>query len=293
MASCGFRPLPRGRVPYCLQAACPIPVSTFPRPSNPSTVIPAKAGIQCLGMDSGSPFHSARNDGQRGGCFFFFPLCQVRGHGWHPAGFGPFPGDEYLIVCRQHIRSLPAHSHARRTHPPSLPRKRESSAAAWIPGLRFTPPGMTGRGGCFFFPLCQLCGHGWRPAGFAPLPRGRVPFCLQQQKGTNKCRPGHPADSCASRPDPGWPTRPFARPTQAIPGLIRPGPRCSGGTKGKLARLAGLCRQAVRCSAKAQRAVRPTGYPIPISAFPPRHSRESGNPVPRRGFRVSVSLRPE
>ena len=33
-------------------------------PSGYHSVIPAKAGIQYFGMDSGSPFHSARNDGE-------------------------------------------------------------------------------------------------------------------------------------------------------------------------------------------------------------------------------------
>jgi len=131
------------------------------------------------------------------------------------------------------IRSLSGHSHARGIDPPSFPRKRESNTSAWIPGLRFTPPGMTGRGGCFFFPLCQLCGHGWRPAGFGPLPRGRVPFCLQQQKGTKKCRPDHPADSCASRPGRGLADASIraanaGHPWPAPAGLIRPGLRCSG-----------------------------------------------------------------
>jgi len=51
-----------------------------------------------LGMDSGSPFHSVRNDGT-GGCFL-------------------------------------RHSRARAT----------PATTAWIPGLRFTPPGMTGLG---------------------------------------------------------------------------------------------------------------------------------------------------
>jgi len=35
-------------------------------------VIPAKAGIQCLGVDSGSPFHCARNDGAAGS---WYPLA--------------------------------------------------------------------------------------------------------------------------------------------------------------------------------------------------------------------------
>ena len=142
LASCGFRPPFWGQAPDCLQAAYPIPVSTFPRLSNPPPVIPAKAGIQCLGVDSGSPFHSARND-----------------------------GGEAVVS---------------------------------------------------FFPLCQLCGHGWRPASFGPLPRGRVPFCQQQQKGTKKCRPLIPLFPALLGPAGGWPTRPFTRPTQTCP--FRPDP---------------------------------------------------------------------
>jgi len=107
------------------------------RSSGYHSVIPAKAGIQYLGMDSGSPFHYARNDGV----------------------------------------------------------------------------------GCFVFPLCQVHEHGWRPAGFGPLPRGRVPFCLQQQKGTKKFRPLIPLFPALLGPTGGRPTHPFARPTQAIPGL--------------------------------------------------------------------------
>ncbi len=91
-----------------------VPYQRIPmRTADQTTVIPAKAGIQCLGLDSGSPLHCARNDGQRG------------------AG----------------IRSLLAYSHARRTDPPSFPRKRESNTSAWIPGLRCTAPGMTGQRG--------------------------------------------------------------------------------------------------------------------------------------------------
>jgi len=133
----------------------PIPISAFPRPSNPPTVIPAKAGIQYPSMDSGSPFHYARNDAER--------------------------GDWYLFP----ISAFPAH----RIPPPSFPRKRESSTSAWIPGLRFTPPGMTG---------------------------GEV-VGIQSRSAHSHAR----------------------------------------------------------------------------RTLPHRHSRESGNPVPRHGFRVSVSLRPE
>jgi len=176
--------------------------------------------------------------------------------------------------------------------PPSFPRKRESSTSVWIPGLRFTAPGMTGeRGRCFLFPLCQVHEHGWRPAGFAPLPWGRVPYCLQQQKGTvtthhgrllfhlcvifvlarlhtacmrprcarkcldlkqnptmlsghwsEKMPPTHPAISCASQPGRGSAdaflrAADVSHPWLTPAGLTRPGLRCSGGTKGELARI--------------------------------------------------------
>ncbi len=114
-----------------------------------------------------------------------------------------------------------------------------------------------------FVPLCRRYGHGWRPAGFAPLPWGRVPFCLQQQKGTKKCRPGHPADSCASRPVRGLADASIraanaGHPWPAPAGLIRPDLRCSGGTKGKLARLAGYAGIARAMLGKAQRAGKPS-----------------------------------
>ena len=48
---------------------------------------------------------------------------------------------EQVLPRRQDIQSLSAHS-----HPPSFPRKRESMPRHWIPGLRFTPSGMTGSG---------------------------------------------------------------------------------------------------------------------------------------------------
>ncbi len=98
-----------------------------------------------------------------------------------------------------------------------------------------------------FLPLCRKYWHGWRPAGFGPLPWGRVPFCLQQQKGTKKCRPSHPAFSCASRPDRGSAdaflrAADVSHPWLTPLGLIRSDLRCSGGTKGKLARLAGIAQ---------------------------------------------------
>jgi len=177
-------------------------------------VIPANAGIQCLGVDSGSPFHSARNDG--GGVVGPRSLS-AHSHEWEAGSPSSprtressasawIPGLRFTAPGMTGsgavgIRSLPAYSYGREAGSPSFPRKRESNTSAWIPGLRFTPTGMMGSVLIVsFFALCRRHAHGWRPAGFDPLPRGRVPFCLQQQKGTKKCRPSHPAFSCASRP---------------------------------------------------------------------------------------------
>ena len=129
---------------------------------------------------------------------------------------------------------------------------------------------MTGVG-CFVFPLCQVHEHGWRPAGFAPLPWGRVPFCQQQQKGTKKCRPGHPADSCASRPvrgsaDAFLRTADVSHPWLTPAGLIRPDLRCSGVMKGKLARLAGSAGIArVGRSPTSRQAQYPSRAPLSVA----------------------------
>jgi len=153
------------------------------------------------------------------------------------------------------IRSLSGYSHARRTDPLSFPRTRESNTSSWIPGLRFTRRECQGLGSLFPFPALPDSCAWLASCGFRPLPWGRVPFCLQQQKGTKKCRPDHPADSCASRPGRGSAdaflraadvSHPWLTPT----GLIRPDLRCSGGTKGKLKRLAGYRRPRTRCWAR-------------------------------------------
>jgi len=162
------------------------------------TVIPAKAGIQCLGMDSGSSLHCARNDGERGGRY-------------------PFPAS----ACRL---------------PPSFPRKRESSTSAWIPSLRFTSPGMTGeRGDGYPFPASVFQRMANR---FTVIPAKAGIQYLGMDSGS----PFHFARNNGGA---GW-----------------------------------------RVSIPCQRL--PThGEPVH------RHSRESGNPIPQHGFRVSVSLRPE
>jgi len=122
-----------------------------------------------------------------------------------------------------------------------------------------------------FFPLCLICGHGGRPAGFAPLPWGRVPFCLQQQKGTKKYRPNHPADSCVSRPGRGLADASLraanaGHPWPAPAGLIRPGLRCSGGMKGELTRLAGYAGIAqVGRSPTSREAKYPSRAPLSVA----------------------------
>jgi len=263
LASCRFRPPPEGPSPFWSTGRMPDPCQRIPTPDDPPSVIPATAGIQYLGMDSGSPFHSARNDGGAGALFPALAKSSPRlaSCGFRPPPEGPspfWPTGRMSDPC-QRIPTPDAPRHSRESGNPNT--------SAWIPGLRFTPPGMTGErggrypcpvsmfprtanrftvipakagiqylgmdsgspfhfarndgewGGCFLFPLCRIHGHGWRPAGFAPLPWGRVPFCLQQQKGTKKCRPLIPLFPALLSPAGGWPTRPFARPTQAIPGL--------------------------------------------------------------------------
>ena len=114
-------------------------------------------------------------------------------------------------------------------HPPSFPRKRESSAPALIPGLRFTPPGMTAGGGSF-------------PAHGSALHAS--PLRHSRESGNPLPRPG------------------FRVSVSTPPGMT-----------------AGDGSFPAHASA--------------LHASPLRHSRESGNPIPRHGFRVSVSLRPE
>ena len=172
-------------------ARCPIPISAFPGAANRFTVIPVKAGIECLGLDSGSPFHCARNDGERGY--------------WYAAATS--------VCCPLSVIPAKAGIH---------------SASAWIPGLRSTPPGMTGERGCWYLVATSVC---------------RPPSVIPAKAGIHS----------ASAKIPGFRSTP--------PGMT------GSGVVGNRS--------------------------LPAYVVPLRHSRESGNRVPRPGFRVSVSLRPE
>ena len=94
-----------------------LPAYSPVRTANQTTVIPAKAGIQYLGMDSGSPLHSARTDGQTA---------------WLVS-----------VPCQR----IPMRTANQTTV--ILAKAGIHSTSAWIPGLRFTPPGMTGLGYLF------------------------------------------------------------------------------------------------------------------------------------------------
>ena len=115
-----------------------------------------------LGMDSGSPFHSVRNDGT-GGCFLRHSRARAT-----PATTAWIPGLRFTPPGMTELGLYPRHSRARgnpatsawipglRFTPPGMTelgyllrhsRERANPATtAWIPGLRFTPPGMTGLG---------------------------------------------------------------------------------------------------------------------------------------------------
>jgi len=82
------------------------------------------------------------------------------------------------------IHSLPASSNARRTSSPSFPRKRESSASAWIPGLRFTSPGMTGERWLLLFSALPDFQAWLASCGFRPPPMGGESlFVYSNKKG--------------------------------------------------------------------------------------------------------------
>ena len=170
---------------------CPLAISVFTRTANRSTVIPAKAGIQYLGMDSGSSFHCARNDGGEE-WLVSVPYQRIPSHGepihrhsresGNPQYLGlgswaPFHSARNDGAVGTGIRSLSAYSHARRTGPPSFPQTRESSTSAWIRGLCFIAPGMTGeRGGCFLFTALPTLWAWQASCGFRPPPEGPSPF---------------------------------------------------------------------------------------------------------------------
>ena len=209
------------------------------------TVIPAKAGIQCLGMDSGSSLHCARNDGERGGRY-------------------PFPAS----ACRL---------------PPSFPRKRESSTSAWIPSLRFTSPGMTGeRGDGYPFPASVFQRMANRftvipaKAGIQYLGMDSgSPFHFAPKDGEQSG--WHPLPVSAFPPPSNPPTVIPAKAGIQYLGVDSGSPFHSARNDGGAEWLASTPYQRITTSGEPSR----------------RHSRESGNPIPRHGFRVSVSLRPE
>ena len=195
----------------------PVSVSAFSRPSNPPTVIPAKAGIHYLGMDSGSPFHSTRNDGGAGWLVSGFCQClstSVEPTHRHSRESGnPLPrhmdsGSPFHSARNDGgsgvagIQSLSEYFHARRPNPPSFPRKRESTTSAWIPGLRSTPPRMTEVGRlvpgfcqCISPPVEPTHSHS-RESG-NPIPRHGFPVGHFTPPGMT--RNGQP---CRTRPTP-------------------------------------------------------------------------------------------
>jgi len=98
-----------------------------------------------------------------------------------------------------------------------------------------------------FCQLCRVHGHGWRPAGFGPPPKGPSPFLSTATKRDEKMPPQSSRYSCASRPGRGMANASVraanaGHPWPAPAGLIRSGLRCSGGLKGKLIRLASYRR---------------------------------------------------
>jgi len=186
-------------------------------------------------MDSGSPLCSARNDGGAG------------------------------------IRFLSAYFHARRPNPPSFPRKRESSTSAWIPGLRFTPPGMTGEAG------------GWYPVSVGAFPRPSNPPTVIPAKagihylGMDSGPPFHSARNDGVRG--GWyPVSVSALPRPSnLPPVIpaKAGIQYLGMDSGSLFHSAWNVGGAGWLVSGFCWCISP-----PVDTTP-RHSRESGNPVPR------------
>jgi len=121
---------------------------------------------------------------------------------------------------------------------PSFPRKRESSASAWIPGLRFTSPGMTGERWLLLFSALPDLQAWLASCGFRPPPEGPSPFLSTATKRDEKMPPRSSRFSCASRHGRGLADASLraanaGHPWPAPAGLIRPRLRCSGGLKGK------------------------------------------------------------
>jgi len=107
--------------------------------------------------------------------------------------------------------------------------------------------------------------------GFRPPPVGPSPFLSTATKRDEKMPPTHPAVSCASRPGRGLADASVraanaGHPWPAPAGLIRPGLRCSGVMKGKLARLAGYAGIArVGRSPTSRRAQYPSRAPLSVA----------------------------
>jgi len=87
------------------------------------------------------------------------------------------------------------------------------------------------------FPSLPISWAWLASCGFRPPPVGASPFLSTATKRDEKMPPTHPAISCASRPVRGLADASIraanaGHPWPAPAGLIRPGLRCSGGTKG-------------------------------------------------------------
>ncbi len=197
--------------------------------------------------------------------------------------------------------------------PPSFPRKRESSASAWIPGLRFTPPGMTGVGllvtgryqrmsfpsivipanaGIQFLgldsgsPFHSVWNDGGGVVGIRSLPANVVPLRHSRESGNPQCLGQDSGSSfhCA-RNDGGVGLLVSGRSQRmSSPSVIpaKAGIECLGLDSGSLFH-----------SARNDGGGVVGNRSLPANVVPLRHSRESGNPVPRPEFRASVSLRAE
>ncbi len=169
--------------------------------------------------------------------------------------------------------------------PPSFPRKRESNTSAWIPGLRFTAPGMTGeRGGWYpFLTSVFPCAPQTRPPSF---PRKRESNTSAWIPGLRCTAPGMTgqrgagirslsAYSHARRTDPpSFPRKRESNTSAWIPGLRFIAPGMTGERGGWYPFLTSV-------------------FPCAPQTRPPSFPRKRESTIPRPGFRVSVSLRPE